>query len=154
MHFTWLIFLFLNRGHSMWGWLKRSTQGVPHWAAHRMSSLLCLLKIRLFFLFFFFINISQAPQEKPWRWIACQLMDGDGDGIRTFKTNMENGASWTRPCAHTHTHTHTPRAPMCCDLDPPQEGCFDWPTEICDGLQNTLDAKGESCQEHRGMFYL
>lgn len=72
--------------------------GVPHWAAHRMSSLLCLLKIRLFF-----INISQVPQEKPWRWIACQLMDGDGDGIRTFKTNMENGASRTRACTHTHT---------------------------------------------------
>lgn len=45
-------------------------------------------------------------------------------------------------------------APMCYDLDPPQERCFDWPTEIGDGLQNTLDAKGESCQEHRGMFYL
>lgn len=72
--------------------------GVPHWAAHRMSSLLCLLKIRLFF-----INISQVPQEKPWRWTACQLMDGDGDGIRTFKTNMANGASRTRACTHTHT---------------------------------------------------
>lgn len=33
-------------------------------------------------------------------------------------------------------------------------GCFDWPAEISDGAQNTLDAKGESCQEHRGMFYL
>lgn len=53
--------------------------------------------------------------------------------------------------AHTHSH---PRAPVCCDLDPPQERWFDWPTEIGDGLQNTLDAQGESCQEHTGMFYL
>lgn len=53
-----------------------------------------------------------------------------------------------------HVRAHDSRAPMCCDLDLPRERCCDWPAEICDGLQNTLDAKGESCQEHRGMFYL
>lgn len=39
-----------------------------------------------------------------------------------------------------------PRSPMCYDLDLPQKRCFDWPTKISDGLQNTLDAEGESCQ--------
>lgn len=54
--------------------------------------------------------------------------------------------------ANTHTHTRTTHTNT--HTDPPQEGCSDWPGEILNGLQNTLDAKGESCPEHRGMFYL
>lgn len=79
--------------------------------------------------------------------------DGDGDGTRTFKTNMENGGSRTRARTDTHTCTHV-HTFATQSRDPPQEGYFDWPGEILDGLQNTLDAKGESCPEHRGMFYL
>lgn len=35
-------------------------------------------------------------------------MDGDGDGIRTFKTNIEHRAWRTRACTHTHTQTQEP----------------------------------------------
>lgn len=71
-------------------------------------------------------------------------------GFGLSKQTSSTGPGEQEP---VHTHTHS-RAPMCCDLDLPQEKCFDWPAEVCDGLRNTLDAKGESCQEHRGMFYL
>lgn len=40
---------------------------------------------------------------------CCQLMDEDGNGIQTLKTNMEN--AW-RPCAQAN------RLPVCGDLDP------------------------------------
>lgn len=34
-------------------------------------------------------------------------MDGDGDGIRTFKTNIENGGLVEQEAVHAHTHMHT-----------------------------------------------
>ncbi len=127
------------------GMAEAEHSGVPHWAAHRMSSLLCFLKIRLFF-YQYFTSASRETLEvnclpaNGWRW--------------RWDSDFQNKhGEWGLANKSLHTHSH-PRASMCCDLDPPQEGCFDWPSEICDGLQNTLDVKGESCQEHRGMFYL
>lgn len=105
MRFVWLIFLLWVEGTPCgdgWSWALRSpTLGHPQNVFTSSPS-----ENRAFSKKNLFINISQVPQEKPWRWIASQLMDGDGDGIRTFKTNMENGASWTR--AYTHTHAQEP----------------------------------------------
>ena len=71
--------------------------GVPHWAAHRIPFLPS--ENKTFFHYQYFTSASRETLEVN----ACQLMDGDG--IRTFKTNMENGASWTRAC------TLTPKSP-------------------------------------------
>lgn len=52
--------------------------------------------------------------------------------------------------ARTHTHTHSrPRA-----LIHRKRDVLIGRARSPMASKNTLDAKGESCQEHRGMFYL
>lgn len=149
MHFMWLIFLFWIKGHSMRGWLKPSTQKSHTGQPIECLRLLCLLKVRLFY-YQYFTSASRETREmncllaNGWRWRWRWDLD--------FQ-NKHRAQGLANKSLYTHTHTDS-RAPMCCDLDLPQEKCFDWPAEVCDGLRNTLDAKGESCQEHRGMFYL
>lgn len=62
-------------------------------------------------------------------------------GFGLSKTNMGGCGPANKRPARAFSRTREP--PLCRDLDPPQQrGAFDWPTEMGDGLQNTLDAKG------------
>lgn len=123
------------------GTAEAEHSGVPHWADHRMSSLLRLLKIKLFFFYQYFTSASRETLE-----VNC--LPANGRRWRWDSDFQNKHGEWSL-AKQEPAHALAPKS-----LDPPQEGRFDWLSEICDGLQNTLDAKGESCQEHRGMYYL
>lgn len=75
--------------------------GVPHWAADRTSSLLCLLKIKLFFFFNqYFTSASRDTREvnclpaNGWRW--------------RWDSDFQNKhGEWSLANKSLHTRTHT-----------------------------------------------
>lgn len=86
------------------GTAEAEHSGVPHWAADGESSLLCLLKIKLFFFNQYFTRASRDTREvnclpaNGWRW----RWRWDSD----FQNKHGEWRIANKRLHTTHTHTH------------------------------------------------